>query len=147
MSKSIAFLASLLCVVFSAGNSYAQDHGTAGQWYEANSKNPGAAVNIFSVIAKQGQTVFFIHSPHCGPCRKMFPHVKKLVEVKPNIKIVDILLDRKTASGIGWDSPAAKQFHIHEVPYFIIYNHDGTVAARGKRAEEQVQTWIDQTGV
>jgi thiol-disulfide isomerase/thioredoxin len=133
----------LAIVLVNSQSMYARSEG-GGQLYTANKKDPGAEVNLSKVLSKEYPTVLFIHSNYCGPCKVMYPHIKRLAQTKKDIKIVDVLLDKKGDGGIGWNSAAAKQFDVHSVPYYIIYNQDGTVAARDKRAADQVISWINE---
>jgi thiol-disulfide isomerase/thioredoxin len=113
----------------------------------ANETEPGSAINLSSVLDHSQNTLLFIHSPHCGPCKSLEPKIVELASKKSDLRVVDLLLDKPTDSGIGWSSAAAKQFDVHVVPYFIIYSPSGKLLWRGKRARSKVDSWLDKAGI
>lgn len=136
-SNSIILAAALtlcgFCAAFSA---------ETGEIFHANKENPGSAVELKNVLSKDLPTLLFIHSPHCGPCKRMEPKLKALAKVKTDLKIVDMLLDSPKAKGIGWDSAAAKQFDVHSVPFYILFDQSGKISSKGENAELTVEKWL-----
>jgi thiol-disulfide isomerase/thioredoxin len=119
-----------------------------GKIIHANDKNPGSAINLKSVLSNNLTTLLFIHSPHCGPCKAMEPKIQKLAGVRNDLKIVDLSLDKKSDKrGIGWDSPAAHQFDIHAVPYYMIFDANGKLIAKGDDAETKLNGWLGEAGI
>ncbi len=113
----------------------------------ANPESPGSAIELAKFLASDRQTVLFIHSPHCGDCRRAEPGIKELAGKRPDLKIVEIELDAKTDKGIGFDSAAAKQFDVHFVPMFVIYDVHGKETCRGKDAQSLINTWLREAHI
>lgn len=134
----------ILCLVISLT---VNNEAFAGSIIHSNDTDAGSAINLNSFLDHNQNTLLFIHSPHCGPCRRLEPKIVELAGKKSDLKVVDLLLDKPTDSGIGWTSPAAKQFDIHAVPYFMIYSPNGKLLWRGKRARKKVDSWIDKAGI
>lgn len=114
----------------------------AGRVIHSNDSNPGSAIELQKFLSKNESTLLFIHSPHCGPCKRISPKIDSLAKKKSDLHIVDVLLDSKKEHGIGWDSAAAKQFNIHSVPQFMIYDKNGQLRESGEKAEDQVDAWL-----
>jgi thiol-disulfide isomerase/thioredoxin len=149
MSTSILFKSSLAGAIalafISCGAAFSQKTGTI---FHANASNPGAAINLQSVLSSSSPTLLFIHSPHCGPCKKMEPKIQRLASTRNDLKIVDMTLDKKSDKrGIGWDSPAARQFDIHSVPYYMIFDSSGKLIAKGDDAETKLNGWLGEAGI
>jgi thiol-disulfide isomerase/thioredoxin len=113
----------------------------------ANSDNPGSAIDLPHFLATDKTTVLFIHSPHCGPCKLMEPKIQELSDKKTDVRIVDVLLDSESSSGIGFMSPAGNQFEVYVVPMFIIYDQHGKKISQGKKALKQVEQWLAEQGI
>ena len=147
-----AFLG-VLCAGFfglSVSPAYADDPTTIDpkdSYYEANKQTPGARVDLKMILANDKATLLFIHSEHFGPCKRMAPKIHKLAEAKPDIKVVELMLDGEAEKAIGWESAAAKQFNIHAVPAYLIYDKDGKQIASGTKAKDNVKGWLLETGI
>ncbi len=126
---------------------FAADSKGSGSMLHANYEHPGSAIDLNSFLSKEHDTILFIHSPHCGPCKKVEPKMKKLAKARNDLKIVDLLLDAPSSKGIGWDSDAAKQFDIHAVPYYLIYDSSGKKLASGEDAETKIESWMKAAGI
>ena len=126
---------------------FAAQANESGAVFHANSDHPGAAIDLNTVLSKEHDTVLFIHSPHCGPCKRIEPKIKKLAKARSDLKVVDLILDAPSAKGIGWDSDAAKQFNIHAVPYYVIYSPAGDKISSGDEAEAKVEFWMKSVGI
>lgn len=135
-----ALLPAVLSVVVLAG--LGSDALAAGGVIHANENDPGSAIDLQKYLSKSESTLLFIHSPHCGPCRRISPKIDALAKKKPDLKVVDVILDSKKAHGIGWDSAAAKQFNIHSVPQFMVYDKNGQLRMSGDKAEDEVDAWL-----
>jgi len=138
LSHSLVLLFSLLLTSLAA---------RADNIVHANSENPGSAIDLQHFLAKDKSTVLFIHSPHCGPCKLMEPKIQELSDKKTDIKIVDVLLDSESASGIGFMSAAGNQFEVYVVPMFIIYDQHGKKISQGKKALKQVDQWLAEQNI
>jgi hypothetical protein len=120
---------------------------SSGRISHANADNPGSAIDLKSVLLPNTITVLFIHSPHCGPCRRLEPKIKKLARARTDLNIVDMTLDaRFDQGGIGWGSPAARQFNVHAIPEFLIFDEMGRLT-RGENARARVDEWLVESGI
>lgn len=113
----------------------------------ANADKPGSAIALDNFLAKDKDTLLFIHSPHCPPCRAMEPRIEKLSDKKTDLKIVDVLLDAPSDSGIGFTSAAGNQFEAYSVPMFIIYDKSGKRIAQSQKANKQVKLWLSENNI
>ena len=114
---------------------------------QANIENPGAAIDLPTFLATDKQTLVYIHSPHCPPCRALDPSIVKLSDKKSDLKIVEVTLDAPTDKGIGFMSEAAAQFEAYSVPTFILYNEHGKKISRGVKARKQVDKWLTENHI
>lgn len=152
--KNIEFAAALIVITLlvslvlffvpSHANTTIEQNGSI---YEANKNNPGDAVDLNVILSHDKPTLLFIHSEHCGPCKRIAPSIKKLAQLKPDIKVVELMLDGKAEKDIGWESAAAKQFKIHSVPAYVVYDSTGKEEKSGLKAKEQVKTWLKEVGL
>lgn len=118
-----------------------------GAMFEVNKRSPGARVDLSTVLSKEKPTLLFVHSEHCGPCKRIAPKIKQLAQTKSDIRVAELMLDGEMEKGIGWESPAAKQFNIHSVPAYFIYDRSGKLTSSGKAAKEQVFGWMASLGI
>lgn len=94
----------------------------------------------FAVAGKT--TIFDFYSEFCPPCRAMAPLVKKLHEIRPDIAVVEVDINRPGVEGIDWKSPVAKEFQLDSIPHFKIYGPDGKLVAEGDPARAKVVDWL-----
>jgi thiol-disulfide isomerase/thioredoxin len=142
--KSLALppvlLALLALGLFSSG-------AWAGALADANSNNPGAALDINSLLVKGKTTVIDFHSPYCPPCVKLAPLMAKLAKKRPDLAIIKVNINRPGVNGIDWRSPLAQQYQIRQVPFFMIFNPQGQSVAQGREATQTVGGWLQEAGV
>lgn len=105
---------------------------------------PGEQIDITEYILKGKITVFDFFSPYCGPCRLIVPKLEKLAKKRTDIVVRKININCPSVHGIDWASPVAKQYNIHYVPYFKIYNKDGKLWLEDKEASRKIYTWLSQ---
>jgi thiol-disulfide isomerase/thioredoxin len=87
-------------------------------------------------------TIFDFYSEFCPPCRAIAPLVKKLHEVRADIAVVEVDINRPGVEGIDWKSPVAKEFQLDSIPHFKIYGPDGKLQAEGDPARAKVVEWL-----
>lgn len=107
---------------------------------------PGERYDVEAALPKSGTVLVEYFSLNCPPCAQMAPLLEKLAEVKPDLAVRKVDIDRKGARGIDFNSPVAEQYHIDRVPYFVIYEN-GAKKSEGDAAKNQVRTWMAETGV
>lgn len=83
----------------------------------------GAEVDLTVHAAASGRTVFLFTKPWCGACWRLAPRVERAVRAARDtrLRVIDIG---------SWDSPAARQHGVREVPRLLLYEN-GVPVARG----------------
>jgi thiol-disulfide isomerase/thioredoxin len=135
----LALLSTLCCLITANPTLAARD-----SMVHANESDPGSTVEVKNFLANDKPTLLFIRSLHCPTCKRATPRIMRLSNVNSNIRIVDILIDKKSDTEIGFNSPAGKQFEVTATPTYIIYDKDGKVSASGDKADEQVDNWLKE---
>lgn len=103
----------------------------------------GQRVDITKYVVKGKITIFDFYSPYCGPCMRVAPRLERLVQTRDDIVVRKININRPSVQGIDWDSPVVKQYNIHSVPYFKIYNERGSLWLEGESASDKVYSWLE----
>jgi len=52
-------------------------------------------------IPREGQALFYFHSPLCGPCRRMTPEMRAWAEEDARVRVIDIGLKPDLARAFG----------------------------------------------
>ncbi|PTY08156.1 hypothetical protein DB347_00795 [Opitutaceae bacterium EW11] len=91
-------------------------------------------------------TVFDFSSEYCPPCRRVAPLLDRLHQDRADVAVVKIDINRPGIKKIDWDSPVAKQYQLHSIPHFKIYNESGSLTAEGDAAYETVMRWVNSKG-
>jgi thiol-disulfide isomerase/thioredoxin len=123
-----------------------QDSSPSPGLLNANSADPGNIISVNSLLTPGKQTVLFLHSEHCGPCRQIAPYVEQMARLHNELRVYNVDIDRPGSDGIDWMSPAARQFGLDSVPAFVVYDEHGTQIANGDSAREMVDGWMRQSG-
>jgi len=87
-------------------------------------------------------TVFDFYSEYCGPCRRIAPYLVKLHEMREDVSVVKVDINRPGVRGIDFYSPTARQHGIMQVPTLMVMQPDGTMVAKGEPAWNLVVKWI-----
>ena len=95
-------------------------------------------VNLKHEIVKGKINIIDFYSLYCPPCKKMAPYLKKLAEVRRDIVVVRIDINRPGVTGIDWKGPVAQQFNLQKIPYFIVVSPFGKLMHEGKDAYNYV---------
>jgi thioredoxin 1 len=119
----------------------------AGATDDDNAANPGQTLDRQSLPVKGKPTLIDFYSPFCPPCLALAPVIEKLAEKRPDLAIKRLNINRQSVRGIDWHSPLARQFKIHQVPYFMIFNPQGQLVAKGRDAVPQVKLWLQEAGL
>jgi thioredoxin len=104
----------------------------------------GAVVDLFAERDPARTTVFDFTSEYCGPCRMFAPYLDKLHEMRPDITVVKVDINRPGVRGIDFGSPTAAPFRIPSIPHFKVMEADGTMIAEGEPARQLVVKWITE---
>jgi thiol-disulfide isomerase/thioredoxin len=112
--------------------------GSINAGYVVNTENPGQEIDIESFVQQNKTTIFDFYSEFCGPCKRISPMLKRLDSRREDIIVHKVDINRPGIRGIDWGSPVARQYNIHSVPYFMIYDPSGTLTHRGKEAYDEV---------
>ena len=137
-SMVLAVLLSLAVVSSGAG---------AGALADANRSNPGQPLDVKSLLVQGKTTLIDFHSPFCPPCVQLAPTMAKLAAKRPDLAIRKVNINRPQVNGIDWQSPLAQQYHIRQVPYFMIFSPQGELVAQGRDAVETVGGWLRDAGL
>jgi thiol-disulfide isomerase/thioredoxin len=119
----------------------------AGTLADANPDNPGQTLEINSLLVNGKTTVIDFYSPFCPPCVRLAPLMAKLAKKRPDLAIHKVNINRPGVNGIDWRSPLAQQYHIRQVPFFMIFNPQGQPVAQGREAVETVGSWLREAGL
>lgn len=119
-----------------------QKNNNAEGFISVNESNPGEKAEIRNEIVYGKYTIVEFTSPGCGACQIMKPYLEQIHGKRNDIVIRSYDVNRKGAEGIEWDSPLAKQYGLHGLPAFKIFNEKGVMIAEGGEASEQVRRVI-----
>jgi thiol-disulfide isomerase/thioredoxin len=114
---------------------------------DGNPGRSGQTLDIKPLLAPNRATVFDFYSPYCPPCMVLAPLVEKLAARKPEVAFVKVNINRPDVKGIDWKSPLAQQYKIKSVPFFMVFNSQGKLAASGDEARKIVLDWLQKAGL
>lgn len=103
-----------------------------------NQDNTGQRLDVLQYYVPGKYTIFDFKSEHCPGCRSIAHWLVDLTKFRPDIAVRAVDVDRPGSSGIDWDSPLCKQYHIHLLPHFKVYGPEGKLLIEGKDAEDQI---------
>jgi thiol-disulfide isomerase/thioredoxin len=104
-----------------------------------SSFQPGQEIDIETLVVSGKTTIFDFYSDYCPPCRKISPLLKKLDEKRDDIVVIKLDINRPGIKGvIDWKSPLARQYKLHGIPHFIIYDTSGNRTHEGRLASDRV---------
>jgi len=116
--------------------------GALSVGYVVNKENPGQEIDIQRFIQSNKTTIFDFYSEYCGPCQRISPMLKRLDSRREDIIVHKVDINRPGIRGIDWGSPVARQYNLHSVPYFIIYDPSGKLTHQGQEAYTEVMRLI-----
>ena len=62
---------------------------------------PSLEADAAKIASDEKPSLFYFHSPHCGPCKAMTPHLKAMKAANQPVVIVDVSRDMETAQKFG----------------------------------------------
>lgn len=92
----------------------------------------GRKVRFEQVRSKEARTLLFFGAKWCDRCQQQQQQAAKMLKEQPTEMVVVRLDDDPR----GWDAPWVSQLGIDHLPYIILIDSDGTVAARDLRIWE-----------
>jgi thiol-disulfide isomerase/thioredoxin len=137
----LSFLALTLTLLGAAGS------GAAGQVQEANAGQGGQPLEIKALYVPGQITVIDFYSPYCPPCMQLAPMMEQLAQKRADLTIKKVNINRPGVQGIDWKSPLARQYNLRSVPFFVIFNAQGKIAAQGEPALKQVLLWLQEAKI
>ena len=108
---------------------------------------PGERVDIRKLIHPGKTNIFDFYSDYCPPCKKISPRLQKLDEMRDDIVVVKIDINRKNVRGIDWNSPLARQYNLSSIPHFIVFDPRGNQTHEGSAAWRLVYQLLSESGV
>jgi thiol-disulfide isomerase/thioredoxin len=112
--------------------------GAQSVGYVVNTENPGQEIDIQRFVQPNKTIIFDFYSEYCGPCQRISPMLKRLDSRREDIIVHKVDINRPGIRGIDWGSPVTRQYNIHSVPYFMIYDPSGNLTHRGQEAYGEV---------
>ncbi len=103
----------------------------------------GNEIVLGEYVVEGKTTLFEFYSKFSPRCERVAPHLARLVEVRDDIKLVIVDIDRPEAGTIDRESPVSLQFRLRTDPQFMIYGEDGLVLLEGTAASQQVFEWLE----
>jgi thiol-disulfide isomerase/thioredoxin len=108
---------------------------------------PGEMTDIKELIQPGKTTIFDFYSDYCGPCKRISPRLQKLDQMREDIVVVKININRKNVRGIDWNSPLARQYNLSSIPYFMVYDSQGNQTHEGSTAWRLIYQLLNEAGV
>ncbi len=119
----------------------------AGSVEEANAGQGGKILDLRPLLVPGRVTLIDFYSPFCPPCRFLAPLLEQLGQRRPDLIVKKVNINRPGFQGIDWKSPLARQYQLRSVPYFLIFNPQGKLMARGQAAMQQLEGWLKEAGI
>ena len=103
----------------------------------------GQEIKLSDYLVPGKTTIFDFYSKYCPPCRAIAPKLEKLHETHADIAVVKVDINRPDTVGIDWKSPVARQYDLHSIPHFKIFDPDGKLKAEGDPAYDLVAGMVE----
>jgi thiol-disulfide isomerase/thioredoxin len=139
--RRVLVLAAFVSLMLAASGAW------AGGLEEANAGRGGQTMDLKRLAVPGKTTLLDIYSPFCPPCLRLAPVMEQLAAKRRDLAIKKVNLNRPAVKGIDWQSPLAQQYHIRQVPYFMIFSPKGKLVAQGRDAVDQVRRWLQEAGL
>jgi thiol-disulfide isomerase/thioredoxin len=105
----------------------------------------GQEVNLDAHLLPGKVTIVDFYSEGCAPCRMIGPLLHAAVERDPGVSLRVVDINRPGIRGIDWTSPVARQHGLSGIPFFVVFDGNGTERARGKAAAALIGDWIKES--
>jgi thiol-disulfide isomerase/thioredoxin len=105
---------------------------------EVNKETGGDEIYMAKLLKPGRTTIFKFSSVHCPLCISSKGKFDQLAKMYPEHKFYTVDIDRPFSTGIDFESPVAKQWDLHTLPYYMIF--EGTnLAAKGEFANKYLR--------
>jgi thiol-disulfide isomerase/thioredoxin len=105
----------------------------------------GKAVDIDSLACPGKITVVDFSSDYCAPCVQLAMFLIKTSKANPQrYAIRRVNINRPGVTGIDWQSPVSKQYHLESLPLIVVYDNRVKVA-EGSAARQWLMDDIGRT--
>jgi thiol-disulfide isomerase/thioredoxin len=104
----------------------------------------GEPVEIRDHLVPGQITLIDFTSKYCPPCRIFEPYIDRLHEVRDDLTVVKVDINRPGQRGIDWRSPVAQQYRLGQIPHFKVFDANGNLTAEGEAAKQLVIRWIEE---
>ncbi len=121
--------------------------GNLKMGYVINEKTPGQEIQIQEFVQGDQITIFDFYSEYCPPCVAMSPWLKELDNMRDDIVIFKIDINRPGYTGIDWGSPVAQQYNLKSIPHLVIFRIDGILDMEGAPAYDRVVQLLKSEGI
>lgn len=108
---------------------------------------PGEPTDIKKMLQPGKTNIFDFYSDYCPPCKKISPLLEKLDQVREDIVVIKIDINREGVRGIDWNSPLARQYNLSRIPHFMVYDPQGNLTHEGSPAWVQVSQLLAEEGI
>lgn len=129
----------LVVLLLAVASSLPASLAVAGSVEEANAGQGGEILDLRPLLVPGRVTLIDFYSPYCPPCRVLAPLLEQLAQRRPDLIVKKVNINRPGFQGIDWKSPLAQQYQLRSVPYFLIFNPQGKLVARGQAAMQQLE--------
>lgn len=102
----------------------------------------GEPIELEQHLIKGQINIIDFYSQYCGPCRQISPHLRRLDQERDDLTVIKVDINRPGVTGIDWGSPVARQFKLHSVPHFRVYDAQGRLLADGRPAYQMVIDYL-----
>lgn len=137
----------LVVLLLAVASSLPASLALAGSVEEANAGQGGEILDLRPLLVPGRVTLIDFYSPYCPPCRVLAPLLEQLAQRRPDLIVKKVNINRPGFQGIDWKSPLAQQYQLRSVPYFLIFNPQGKLVARGQAAMQQLEGWLKKAGI
>lgn len=107
-----------------------------------NDDKPGTFVTVQRYLVPGKYTVVAFYSPYDGVSNTVLPRLAQLTQMRNDIAVRTINVNRAGVQGIDWQSPNLQDTGIQKLPYFQIYEPSQALRAQARPAYEQVMQWV-----
>ncbi|MBI5175432.1 MAG: hypothetical protein SFV17_00310 [Candidatus Obscuribacter sp.] len=107
-----------------------------------NADKPGTPVEVKDYLVAGKYTVVVYFSPYDGAYGNLEPGLMQLAQVRQDIAVRTINVNRPGVQGIDMQSPIMINAQGQVLPYFQIYEPSRRLRAQARPAYEQVLQWL-----